>query len=225
MRATFRRPVVDRGERPRLRGHLYSEAAWFFAGVGTAQICVAAILTGASALTAATAVYVACLIGMLGVSATYHRFPWRSERAIGAWRRADHSMIAIFIAGTYGPVCIGARDGNPWLLVACWITALVAVAVNLFWIDHPRWVSVPLYLILGWLAIFDFDALKTGLSTPVLVLIVVGGIIYSLGAIGYGFRQPNLNKRWFGFHEVFHAATIVAAGLHNIAIWLIIIQY
>lgn len=218
------RPVVDRGDRPRLRGHLHSEAAWYFAGVGTTQVCVTAALSGVSALTAATAVYVACLIGLFTVSALYHRYPWRSDRAVDLWRRADHSMIAVFIAGTYGPVFIGAGDADVWLLGACWVTALATVAVNLWWADHPRWVSVSLYLLLGWLAVFHLGDLRAGLSTPELTLILTGGVVYTLGAIGYGIRRPVLDRRWFGFHEVFHAATIVAAALHNIAIWLIIVD-
>ncbi|WP_202616710.1 PAQR family membrane homeostasis protein TrhA [Corynebacterium neomassiliense] len=220
-----KRPVFNRGPRPALRGYLHLFAFWYFLGTGTGLSVVALTGRGDTDLSVATVVYSLCLAGMLAVSATYHRFPLRSESSVQGWRRADHSMIAVFIAGTYGPVFIGADapgDKAP-IFIVCWSLALVAVAMNIFWIDHPRWLSVAVYLGLGWVAVFGMDMLTAGLSTTELVLILVGGFIYSAGALCYALKWPNISEKWFGFHEMFHAGTIVAAGLHHIAIWMIVL--
>lgn len=161
------------------------------------------------------------------MSALYHRVPWHTKRAVDIWRRADHSMIAIFIAGTYAPVAVYAfnsmSDGL-WILPTAWIAAGGAVAVNLLWPDHPRWLDVVIYLVLGWLVVVKAAALVSLIPVAALVLIIVGGVIYSLGAIVYGAQSPNPSDRWFGFHEVFHACTIVAAALRHIAIWLLMVK-
>ncbi|MGN0096900.1 MAG: hemolysin III family protein [Corynebacterium sp.] len=220
-----RRTVFYRGPRPVLRGYLHLFAFWFFLGTGTSLTVLAFSNTGFSTLAVSTAVYALCLAGMLGVSALYHRVPWKSEGSVQWWRRADHAMIAIFIAGTYGPVFIGAdAPGNRTpILVLCWVTALAAVAVNILWINHPRWLSVSIYLCLGWIALLGMKILWAGLTVPELVLIITGGAIYSLGALVYALKWPTISEHWFGFHEVFHAGTIIAAGLHHIAIWMIVL--
>ena len=224
--ATIRRVIANRGERPILRGRLHANAAWYFGGTGTALICASAVTSGASLLTLATIVYVILLVGMLTVSALYHRYPWRTDAAVAAWRRADHAMIALFIAATYGPVVLAADHTTMagWLLLACWVLAIGAVILNLVWITHPRWLGVGVYFGLGWIAVIDIGALISGLSTAVLTLILLGGLVYTAGALSYALKRPNISDRWFGFHELFHAATIVAAGLHHIAIWLIILN-
>ncbi|MDK8511561.1 hemolysin III family protein [Corynebacterium bovis] len=218
---------VDRGPRPILRGRLHENAAWYFAGTGTALAVTAAVLHGMSLLTGVTVLYVLCLIGMLTVSALYHRAPWPTAGAVAAWRRADHSMIAVFIAGTYGPIAVNAfdsvRDGL-WILPVCWMAAAVAVIVNIAWIGHPRWLDVVIYLIIGWLAVLKIGDFATGTPLTAGILIVVGGLIYTAGAVVYGLQRPTFSERWFGFHELFHAATIVAAALHHVAIWLIILD-
>lgn len=218
-----RRPrPFDRGPRPLLRGTLHARAAWVFAGSGIALTVVSARIHGAGLITWLTALYVLCLVGSMAVSALYHRGRWRSEAAVRGWRRADHAMIAVFIAGTYGPVCAVALPGRTAAIVLalCWGGALLAVLLNLFWVTHPRWMAVTVYLFLGWLVIWEIPALWTGAGPAVTLLLAVGGLAYTLGAVVYGMKWPNPSKRWFGFHEVFHAATIVAAVLHHIAIWL-----
>ncbi|WP_448851836.1 PAQR family membrane homeostasis protein TrhA [Corynebacterium sp. 335C] len=225
-RAPRSRPrPVDRGPRPLLRGTLHARAAWAFAGSGCALIAVAAVRHGIGAATWLTALYVACLVGAMAVSALYHRGRWRSMAAVRRWRRADHAMIAVFIAGTYGPVVAVALDpGTAAVILAlCWAFALAAVALNMFWIGHPRWLDVVVYLFLGWLIIWEAPALWTGAGPAVTVLLAAGGVVYSLGAVVYGLKWPNPSERWFGFHEVFHAATIVAAVLHHVAIWLVVV--
>ncbi|MBC2681502.1 PAQR family membrane homeostasis protein TrhA [Corynebacterium anserum] len=219
-----------------MRGRLHSAAAWYFGGTGTALTVVTAVANGASLMTLFTAIYALCLVGMLMVSALYHRAPWRSAEAIDGWRRADHAMIAVFIAGTYGPLTIGAfgtdffvghglfNFGGLWILPVCWIAAIAAVVLNIFWINHPRWLDVVVYLTLGWLAVIGAMGYFNSLGVAVTLLMVLGGVVYSVGAIVYARKWPNPSERWFGFHEVFHAATIVAAVLHHVAIWLVVLS-
>lgn len=213
---------VDRGPRPLLRGTLHARAAWTFAGSGAALTAVAAVRHGVGAVTWLTALYVVCLVGSMAVSALYHRGRWRTAATVRRWRRADHAMIAVFIAGTYGPVVAAALapPDAAVILAVCWVLAVAAVALNMFWIGHPRWLDVVVYLSLGWLIVWEAPALWSGAGPAVTLLIAVGGVVYSLGAVVYGLRRPNPSERWFGFHEVFHAATIVAAVLHHVAIWL-----
>lgn len=221
-----RRSPVDRGARPVLRGRLHENAAWYFAGTGTALTVAAFALHGNSTLSWITVLYTVCLIGLFTVSALYHRVPWRSEATVRAWRRADHSMIAVFIAGTYGPVtvyCFDSWSEGLWILPVCWAAAGIAVAMNLFWIGHPRWVDVVVYLVLGWVALLKLSGFVEGLPVGAGILVVLGGLIYSAGAVVYGKKSPNPSDRWFGFHEVFHAATIVAAALHHVAIWVLVL--
>ncbi|CAM5431653.1 PAQR family membrane homeostasis protein TrhA [Corynebacterium variabile] len=222
-----RRPPVDRGLRPLLRGRLHENSAWYFAGTGTALVVTAFSLHGAGTLAWVTLLYVACLVGLFTVSALYHRAPWRSEATVQAWRRADHSMIAVFIAGTYGPVVVysfGSWSDGLWVLPVCWVAAIAAVALNVFWIGHPRWVDVVVYLVLGWVALLRLPGFVDVFPAVAGILILIGGLVYTAGAVVYGRKSPNPSDRWFGFHEVFHAATIVAAALHHVAIWLLILD-
>ncbi len=217
----------DRGPRPILRGRLHEIAAIYFAGTCTALVATTAALHNSATFITAIVLYSVCLLGMLAVSALYHRVPWHTKRAVDIWRRADHSMIAIFIAGTYAPVAVYAFDSmgdGLWILPTAWVAAGGAVGINLLWPNHPRWVDVVIYLVLGWLVVVKATALVVLVPLAALVLIIVGGVIYSLGAIVYGVQRPNPSERWFGFHEVFHASTIVAAALHHIAIWLLVVS-
>ena len=178
-----------------MRGRLHTAAAWYFGGMGTALTIVALAKFGISWMPLTTALYALCLAAMLSVSALYHRVPWRSAAAVNSWRRADHAMIAIFIAGTYGPVTVaafGARwftgwawfnTGGLWILTVCWLAALAAVVLNLVWIDHPRWLDAATYLTLGWLAAIGAVGYYQQLGVAVSLLMLLGGLVYSLGAV------------------------------------------
>ncbi|WP_291314526.1 PAQR family membrane homeostasis protein TrhA [Corynebacterium sp. UBA2622] len=216
------RPRFDRGPRPLLRGILHERSTWAFIGSSIPLIAVTAHLHGAATVTWMTALYTLCLIGSMGVSALYHLGPWRSESSVLMWRRADHAMIAVFIAGTYGPVAVTALPpGRSTLLLGlCWAGALFAVLLNVVWVHHPRWLGVSVYLILGWLVIWEIPDLWAGVGPAVTLLLGAGGLVYTLGALVYALKWPNPSLRVFGFHEVFHAATIIAAVLHQVAIWL-----
>jgi hemolysin III len=160
---------------------------------------------------------------LFGTSALYHRISW-SPTAHGLMKRLDHSMIFVFIAGTYTPFAALTlpRASSIAVLIVVWTGAMFGVGLKSVWPDAPRWLSVPLYIALGWVAVFVLPQLLHHFGVATLVLVAVGGVIYTLGALAYGFRRPNPYPGTFGFHEVFHLCTLVAAICHYIAIWLAI---
>ena len=187
---------------------------------GVPLIVLAATHRGAgSAL--GTAVYVATVIGLFGVSATYHRITW-SPPARRRMRRLDHSMIFVFIAGTF--TAIAALALKPAtaqvILTVVWLGALVGLLLSLELIPAPRWLHVAVYLALGWVAVFIVPELGHRAGIAALVLVLAGGVFYSLGAVAYATRRPVLSPLVFGYHEVFHLCTILAATCHYVAIWL-----
>jgi hemolysin III len=158
--------------------------------------------------------------GLFGISALYHRRVW-SERGYQIMRRMDHSMIFIFIAGTYTPFCVELLSpGKATLMLSLiWGGAIGGVALKMVWPHLPRWAGAPLYVALGWAAIAILpDVLHRG-GVACLVLLVVGGMIYTVGAVFYALRRPNPWPSVFGHHEFFHACTLVAAICHHIAVY------
>jgi hemolysin III len=210
---------VDLGK-PRLRGwiHVY---AFGVAVVGGIVLCsLAATRPGGWAPLISCVIYSASVSGLFGTSALYHRRVW-SERSYRLMRRLDHSMIFVLIAGTYTPFCallLPTRTATIMLLIV-WGGALAGVAMAMISPNPPRWLSAPLYLALGWVAIAVLpDILHAG-GVTALVLLVLGGATYSVGAIFYALRRPNPWPTIFGHHEFFHACTAVAAICHYIAVY------
>ncbi|MFC6018983.1 hemolysin III family protein [Plantactinospora solaniradicis] len=209
---------VDLGK-PRMRGWLHAYAFFVAVAAGVVLCSIAATRPGWTALISCT-VYSVTVCGLFGTSALYHRRVW-SERGYRTMRRLDHSMIFVFIAGTYTPFCLLLLSGRSAavLLVIVWSGAVVGVALKLVWPHAPRWVSAPLYLALGWVAVAVLpDILDRGGAT-VLALLVAGGAAYSVGAVCYALRRPNPWPTVFGHHELFHACTLVAAICHHVAIY------
>jgi len=209
------------GLRPRLRGwlHLWS----FVASVATGATLIALAASTVSARAAlATSVYGLTVLGLFGVSALYHRVTWKSERVRTWMKRLDHSMIFVFIAGTYTPFALLAMnpDTGRVVLTVVWIGAILGVTLKLAWPHAPRWLGVPIYIALGWVAVFVLPELLHHAGVAALVLLLVGGALYTVGAVFYATRWPNPWPQVFGYHEFFHAATVVAAICHYIAIWL-----
>jgi hemolysin III len=206
--------------KPRLRGFLHTYAAAISIASGAVLIAVAAAMKGGSAA-ATTAIYAATVTLLFGTSALYHRLSW-SPRAHRIMKRLDHSMIFVFIAGTYTPIAALTlpRTAAIAVLVTVWTGAVFGVALQTAWPTSPRWLAVPCYIALGWVAVFVLPDLLHNAGVAALVLILVGGVIYTIGGIVYGLRRPNPIPGVFGFHEVFHACTLVAAVCHYVAIWL-----
>lgn len=202
-----------------MRGWLHAYA-FFIAIVAGIVLCSLAATRPGWAPLASSTIYSATVCGLFGTSALYHRRVW-SPRGYQIMRRMDHSMIFVFIAGTYTPLCVLLlpRDSATTLLALVWGGALAGVVLKMLWPHAPRWLSAPLYLALGWVAVVALpDILHNG-GVAALVLLIVGGVIYSVGAIFYALRRPNPWPTVFGHHEFFHACTLVAAICHHIAIY------
>jgi hemolysin III len=191
-------------------------------------LCAVLIAVSASKVSAtagiATSVYGVTVLGLFGVSALYHRRWWVSLRVRAWMKRLDHSMIFLFIAGTYTPFSLLAmpRSTGYVVLSVVWGGALLGVALKMLWPHAPRWLGTPIYIALGWVAVFVLPELLAHAGVVSFVLLLVGGAFYTLGAVFYATRWPNPWPAVFGHHEFFHAATVLAAASHYAAIWLAI---
>jgi hemolysin III len=210
--------------KPRLRGWLHAYAAAVSIASGAVLVAVAAAFRGGPA-GATTSVYAATVTLLFGTSALYHRINW-GPRGHALMKRLDHSMIFVFIAGTYTPIAALTlpRSSAVVVLVAVWTGAVFGVVLQSAWPSAPRWLSVPCYIALGWVAVFVLPQLLRNAGVAALVLIAVGGIVYTIGGIVYGLKRPNPLPGVFGFHEVFHLCTLVAAICHYVAIWLAVFR-
>ena len=203
--------------RPSWRGWIHTGVLPFVIAAGVLLIVFS---DGWQAKTAA-AIYFASSILLFGNSALYHRFNWGPVTKV-VLKRIDHSNIFLLIAGTYTPMAVTAlvADKGIWLLTAVWSTALLGIGFRIFWINAPRWLYVPIYLGMGWIAVlFVPDFLET--NWVMMTLVIVGGLFYSLGAVFYGLKRPNPSPKHFGFHEIFHALTVAAFFCHWTACLLI----
>jgi hemolysin III len=208
--------------RPRLRGVFHEWA--FFAALAAGAMLV--VLADGALATFSSWVYAAALAAMFGASALYHRFPWKSA-AKRVWaRRLDHSMIFVFIAGTYTPFALLAFDGAMrWVvLVAVWVGALLGLLLELVWIDSPRWLRATAYLAVGWVGIVMVPQLFSGIGIPGAVLVLIGAALYSLGAVIYATKWPDPFPLTLGFHEIFHLLVVVAAVSQFVAVSLVVLQ-
>ena len=211
--------------KPRLRGWLHLVVAPLALAAGIVLVVLSPDATtriGSTAFTLSAVV-------LFTVSAIYHRGHW-SPRVHGILRRFDHSNIFLLIAGSCTPFALMLLDGaDRWIMLGVtWGGAIAGVTMKVLWAGAPRWLSVPIYLALGWAPIFFFGGFVEGaartyssaIAVAVMVLIVVGGALYTLGGVVYGTKRPNPWPQWFGFHEVFHAFTILAFVTHYVGVSL-----
>ena len=206
--------------KPRARGwiHVYSAIVATIAGAALVSVSWSVESTRAGL---ATLLYTFTIVAMFAVSGTYHRVHWQSATARKWMKRADHSMIFVFIAGSYTPFALLALpERSGWVLFwIVWGGAIAGVLLKMFWPSAPRWVGVPLYLLLGWVAAWFVGPIMEGAGVAALVLLIVGGALYSIGGVLYALKWPNPWPTTFGHHEFFHACTAVAAICHYIAMW------
>ncbi|MGZ4275154.1 MAG: PAQR family membrane homeostasis protein TrhA [Solirubrobacteraceae bacterium] len=206
--------------RPRLRGWLHLGAVPVALALGVLLVLLAP--TGKATL--AAAIYALAVVALFATSGTYHRGRWRPP--VRAWlQRVDHAMIFVLIAGTYTPICLLALAGTMGtvLLAVVWIGAATGTAMNLLPWRVPRWLGVVIYLLLGWAAVVAVPGLIAGIGIGPCVLVLLGGLLYTAGAVIYALRRPDPLPTTFGYHEVFHACTVLAAGAHYavIAFWVL----
>lgn len=208
-------------ERPRLRGLLHAYAAPVAAVVGLAVLGVAE----SARARVGVGVWVVAMTALFTVSAAYHRGRWRPT--VRAWmQRADHSMIFVFIAGSYTPICLLVLEGTKsWLVLAlAWGGAAVGVVTRLAWHTAPRWLFGPMYLALGWVAITVLPDLAAAAPAHANVLLFAGGVLYSLGALVFATKWPDPAPQVLGYHEVFHALTLAAVACHAVAITSVVLH-
>ena len=197
---------------------------WIHAGTFPVAIVLGIILIVAADGTPAkisSAIFVASSLLLFGVSALYHRFNW-SERTKRLLKRFDHSNIFLLIAGSYTPItvlCL-APEKATLLLWMIWSGAALGIGFRIFWIGAPRWLYVPLYVLLGWAAmLFIVDFFQA--NWLMMTLIIAGGLCYTLGAVFYALKRPNPIPGTFGFHEIFHSLTLLAFLCHWTAIFIV----
>jgi hemolysin III len=202
-------------QKPRWRGVQHQWAAVFALGVGTTLVALAPTAIARIAV----GIYAASLVLLLTVSAVYHRFQWTP--GVRTWlRRADHASIFLLIGGTYTPIAmlaIGGDDGRS-LMTVIWSGVAAGVLVSMLWPGAPKFISAAIAVAVGWTIVPYIDTLVRVLDATELWLIVVGGIAYTVGAVVYAVKRPNPWPRTFGYHEIFHALTLVGAGLHLAAV-------
>lgn len=215
--------VTDLLDAPSARGMIHAACAATAIVAGAVLVPVAWMMASPKA-GLATLIYTATIVGMFTVSAIYHRVHWKTPTARKWMKRADHSMIFVFIAGSYTPFALLAMPVATATLVLTivYTGAAAGVALKLLWPSAPRWVGVPLYLLLGYAAIWFAGTLLDGAGVAVVVLLIAGGVLYNIGAVLYGVRWPNPWPHTFGYHEFFHAFTAAAAICHYAAIWLLV---
>ena len=209
--------------KPRLRGWLHLGSAPLTLAAGVVLVA----LSPTASTRIGSTVYAVSALLVFTVSAVYHCGRW-SPRTHGVLKRFDHANIFILIAGTYTPFTLLLLDGSQRtaLLAGIWSVAVLGVLFKVFWISSPRWLYLPIYIAMGWAAVFFIpgfaegsrDRLGVGLGTAVLVLVIAGGALYTMGGVVYGFKRPDPWPRWFGFHEIFHSFTILAFVTHYVGV-------
>lgn len=203
--------------KPAWRGWLHAGTFPVALLAGIALVALAPSLRARLAI----AVFTVTAALLFGVSALYHRGRW-SARTAAALRRLDHSNIFLLIAGTYTPFAVTLLDSRSaaLLLGLVWGGAALGIAFRVLWLDAPRWLYVPVYLAMGWAAAFWLPAFGRTGGPAVVALIVIGGVLYVVGALVYAFRRPDPSPGLFGFHEIFHSCTVLAFAAHLVAIGL-----
>lgn len=212
-RRTIESPINE--IKPRLRG-------WIHAGMAPLVVAASIVLIALAPTTSGRAsaiVFGVSAVLLFGVSAVYHRGRW-SPRVTAALRRLDHTNIFLIIAGSYTPLAVLLLDwpNKRNLLVIVWVGALAGVLARVFWLGAPRWFYVPIYLALGWVAVWFLPEFWRAGHHAIVWLVAAGGLAYTVGAVVYGTKRPNPSPRWFGFHEIFHSLTVVGFTCHYIAV-------
>lgn len=206
---------------PLMRGVIHLVMSPLALVAGLTLVTLAASLRGRIA----GALYTLTAVLLFTCSALYHRGKWRPE-VKAVWRRIDHANIPILIAGTYTPFALFLLSQTSSIVMLCviWGGAIAAATFRVLWMNAPRWLYVPVYIALGWVAIIYMPTFWQRGGVLVCSLIILGGVFYSIGGIFYALKRPNISIKWFGFHELFHALTAAAFIAQFIAALLVILS-
>ena len=201
-------------EKPKLRGIVHLVMSPLSLVAGLTLITLANELRGRITL----GIFTLTAVTLFTCSALYHRVAWNDKNK-AIWRRIDHSNISILIAGTYTPFAVYLLQPSQTrtLLIVAWGGAILISLLRIFWLSAPRWLYVAGYISLGWAAVFYMPEFLNSGGVVIFILIVTGGLLYSVGGVIYALKKPNFSINWFGFHELFHAMTAAAFICHFIA--------
>ncbi|TAK67784.1 MAG: hypothetical protein EPO22_02605 [Dehalococcoidia bacterium] len=205
--------------RPMMRGVLHLAVA-FVAPFGLVLLL---LLADSPKRYVGASIFATSLLLLYASSANYHLAPW-PDRLHDVWKRVDHSMIFVLIAGTYTPFCLVVLD-NAWgipMLSVIWSLAAGGALLKTIWPHAPRWLGVGLYMALGWIGIIPVVQVVSSLAPLAILLLLAGGLSYTIGGIVYARRRPDPWPRVFGYHEVFHTLVIVGSAIHFtvVAVWI-----
>ena len=162
------------------------------------------------------------MIFLYSTSCAYHFIDSSKKKAKVIMRKLDHIMIFVLISGTYTPVCLLILSKNIGykLLAVVWSITIIGAFIKIFCIDAPRWVSAGLYLGMGWLSVLVFMPLVKSMATGGIIWLCLGGLFYTVGGVIYGLKKPNIDKPWFGFHELFHLFVLAGTFCHFMMMYL-----
>jgi len=165
-----------------------------------------------------------CMILLYSTSATYHMV-LAKDHVIAFLRRLDHSMIFLLIAGSYAPFCLIALKGSTGIILFLVVTsiAIAGISFKMVWFNSPRWLSTALYIGMGWIIVFLASPLADALSTPGLWLLVLGGVMYTIGGIIYGTKPRFIQSKYLGFHEIFHIFILIGTLSHFLCVYMYVL--
>jgi hemolysin III len=207
--------------KPLLRGVLHQAA--FFVSLAVAPLLIFGADGGRARL--AAAVFAGSVAACFGASALYHRVTWTP--GVRLWmRRVDHAGVYVLIAGTYTPVSLLVLRGawRPTILAIVWTGAAAAIVLKFVWVGAPNWLAAAIGIALGWVAVAALPQLISRIDPVGVTLLVAGGLVYTAGAVVYARRRPDPAPAVFGYHELFHALTIVAVVCQYVAIGVFVVR-
>ncbi len=169
-------------------------------------------------------IFALSLIGLYSASTIYHMLPARQE-IVAILKKIDHMMIFVLIAGTYTPICLISLRGA-WgysMFSVVWVIAIFGIFLKFFWIKAPRWLSTSIYVIMGWVAVVAFYPVIKAIHWSGILLLIFGGILYTIGAIIYATKRPRINFKYLGFHEIFHLFVIAGSVCYIIFMYIYVL--
>ena len=174
--------------------------------------------------TISVAIFGVSMILLYSASASYHSVI-STDKIIYRLKKLDHSMIFVLIAGSYAPFClIALNDKVGWILFsAVLISGILGIIFKIFWVGCPKWISSVMYIAIGWFAIFAIYPLSKVLKTPALILLILGGVMYTIGGVIYAFRNDRFKIGAFGTHEIFHVFIMLGTLCHFISVFFYLI--